>query len=988
MCMGNRVVAGWGLVCLVLVAAVSCGRLAPEQKATNQGILLMNERNFSQAEETFRRAINLNPDYIEAYIQLATCYRSQLKHASATEVLEAALAKDPKNRLLYSRKANIQGEMGDANGMLTTVDRLEQQFGADARSKTLRGRGLELSAQWDEALAVYDEAIALDKTYGDAYRGKARIYLVQNELEQAEAALRALIAVHPDDLDAQVELAVIKSQQGKNDEAKQILAGLSKEQSTNHAVLAASALIHLKEGDTNTALQESRAALQAYGRNGMANYVYAAALHKQGRPTEALPYARMAVQLMPGQRDAAELFAEIQRSTAPLQEVKKLAEQMEQHPDDAELKRKVASAYLRMGWSGEAIAPASAALTLEPTNRDSVLLSALAYATSNQPEQARVILQAHPPAEGDYLLQGLWANLIGDVTRAQRMADQAISSQKDVPWAHYLLASCRIAGRDLRGAVKAYEDCYDADTGMTIALIQQAQLYQALGLINPAINAYGRVLATNPDDWRVHLAVANLLNLRGNRTDAEKFLKQAQDRDPKNAVILFALGSHYEQSREYDKAILLYQDVLKLYPESVLAKLRLANLQCTTKSFTLGVKTLEEILAQHPQFLAANALIALARWAQDRFDDAAQMYEQVLSATPDAIQVLINYSAVQQMRGRHDEALAVLERLRTLGLSPAELAPQMMTLRLARKEYDLASTAIEDSTAPEDYKALARLVIGACRQDNYDPSRLLLARALASAGWVPVAVDHYARIVSEQPRNALAHTALGELYVKAGSEQEALLSFQRALSQYDNSSYLHRRMGEIYLGLKQTADAFKHLKRSVDIDPQNAAAWLRLAQIHEMESRPIDAQAAYRKVIELAPSDPIAYNNLAYNMARDRTTREQALGYAEQALRLRPTDGDIQDTVGYVRMLLGDDATDSQKKEEHYRFALRHVENALTLVPDQPTVTYHYGMILERVGRFQDAVAMYRRSLRIDPKHTDRLAAMDALDRLKQKGYQ
>lgn len=984
----NLAVPASMVVCLAMLALAACGRQSPEKKAQHEGLLRMHEGNYKEAVEMFERAIELNPNYIEAYVELSRAYGNLRQYDKALEVLDRAIAIDPRERSVYVRKANTQYDMGDGRAMVETADKINEVFGPTPGGHCLRARGLVLQSKWDEALAAYQAAIDLDNKYVEAYKGKSAILLTEMKLDEAAATLEQLLAAAPDELEGQVELALVRAQQGRIDEAKAKLEELNKKNANNPHILSALALVALEQKDYPAAKKLAEETLRLAGRNPIANKVFGACLLEEGLAKQAVPFLEAAAQALPGDRRAKELLVRATRASAPVKEAREKEEQLKAAPDNAELALSVARDYLEMGWSQEALEPSEQALAAMPDNREALLIRALALATSQRAAEARDLLAQYDLGENEYMLRSLAAHLNGDSTKAIELGRKAVKAEQETPWAHFTIAAALLLQGKLREAVQEYDNAYMADNAVAIAQINKAQLYQSLGLINPAISTLTNVLMRNPDDSKVLLRLAALLDARDNPADAERLILKVLEDEPDNDSAMLLLAAHYENRRDYLRAIQQYMNLLKRHPDDIGVKTRLANLRFLNKEFSTGISLMQEVAKANPTALAPKISIGLAYAAQGRWDDAAAVYNEVLNASPTHGLALAHLSIVRQMQGKHDEALGLLNQVRAIaGEAADDLEPQRMTLHIARKEYDQAADIVEQSNHPNDYKRLCQLVIDACREDGADPSRLSLARAIVGAGWRAVAIDQYAQVAAEQPRNALAHAAIGELRILNGENELAVSSLQMALNQFEDSAYLHRKMGEALMMLKQHPRALEHLQHSVELDPANAPAWLSLAQLYEAERKPVEAQSAYRRAIQLNPNDATSYNNLAYILAGEKTSREQALGYANRALELRPHDGNIHDTVGYIYMLMGDDATDSAKKQEYYENAFRAIENALTLMPDQPTLTFHYAQILERRERLDDAVKMYRRALGIDPNFPESTEATRALERLKQRGF-
>ena len=77
----------------------------------------------------------------------------------------------------------------------------------------------------------------------------------------------------------------------------------------------------------------------------------------------------------------------------------------------------------------------------------------------------------------------------------------------------------------------------------------------------------------------------------------------------------------------------------------------------------------------------------------------------------------------------------------------------------------------------------------------------------------------------------------------------------------------------------------------------------------------------------------------------------------ERAVQLRPDDGYIVDSLGWVLYREGD-----------YQRAVINLERAVELKPDDPVITDHLGDAYWRVGRLNEARYHWRRALTLKPE--------------------
>jgi len=93
----------------------------PEATLTNQGKQMLKSGNFDRAESLFRRALQINPIFVDAYSNLATCYINRGHLEEALELLEIADGLNPLNASAVNNKGTVYLRMGD-------LQRAEKQY--------------------------------------------------------------------------------------------------------------------------------------------------------------------------------------------------------------------------------------------------------------------------------------------------------------------------------------------------------------------------------------------------------------------------------------------------------------------------------------------------------------------------------------------------------------------------------------------------------------------------------------------------------------------------------------------------------------------------------------------------------------------------------------------------------------------------------------------------------------------------------------------
>ena len=119
---------------------------------------------------------------------------------------------------------------------------------------------------------------------------------------------------------------------------------------------------------------------------------------------------------------------------------------------------------------------------------------------------------------------------------------------------------------------------------------------------------------------------------------------------------------------------------------------------------------------------------------------------------------------------------------------------------------------------------------------------------------------------------------------------------------------------------------------------------------------------AMRKVISLDPKHSNALNYLGYTYADLGQNLDEAERLILEALKYKPNDGYITDSLGWVYY-----------KKGEFEKALEYLQKAVGIVPDDPIMLEHLGDAYLKLGDKTNALKFYRKSLEHKEKDKEEL---------------
>ena len=226
---------------------------------------------------------------------------------------------------------------------------------------------------------------------------------------------------------------------------------------------------------------------------------------------------------------------------------------------------------------------------------------------------------------------------------------------------------------------------------------------------------------------------------------------------------------------------------------------------------------------------------------------------------------------------------------------------------------------------------------------------LLLGQALAVTGRRGEAIGVLREAAKRDPESADVWRALGDQLILAGDGPGADAAYAHHIRVSVNDPELRR--AAIALIENNLPVAERILKPYLAQHPTDVAAIRMLAELAGRLGRNVDAENLLRRAVELAPSFAPARFNLATVLHRQNRPLD-ALAELDRLLAEEPDNAAYSNLKGAVFSRIGDHG----QAIEQFEAVLRHR-------PNNAVVWMSYGHTLKTVGRQEDSVAAYRRSI-------------------------
>jgi tetratricopeptide (TPR) repeat protein len=219
-------------------------------------------------------------------------------------------------------------------------------------------------------------------------------------------------------------------------------------------------------------------------------------------------------------------------------------------------------------------------------------------------------------------------------------------------------------------------------------------------------------------------------------------------------------------------------------------------------------------------------------------------------------------------------------------------------------------------------------------------------------------------------KNALMHMSI--IYYKQKDFDSGIAVLEQAmpglptpdkleLIPYLSSFYKEKGMADAALAL---------LQEGIGMDPENTDLMFELGVIHDRQGNADLALEQMQTVVKLDPEHADALNYIGYSYADKGIRLDEAEAMIKKALALKPDNGYIIDSLGWVYFRQG-------RLDE----ALAELQRAVALIPEDPVVLEHLGDIYAKRNDPAGARKYYEQALSAPDADQEKLRKkIDALN--------
>ena len=413
------------------------------------------------------------------------------------------------------------------------------------------------------------------------------------------------------------------------------------------------------------------------------------------------------------------------------------------------------------------------------------------------------------------------------------------------------------------------------------------------------------------------------------------------------AYYYFLRGYLTELANQPNQAIEEYRKGLRVDPDSVFLKTRIAKLYFSNGEMTAAVSMADSIPVSSIDDVSGLLLLAKIYAGTGHSDKALLFLDRVIEKEPTRDKGYISKGMLLLSLKRAGEAKAVLK---TAAVQVPESPEIHYYLGMTMSEEGSIAEAEEHFeeaiTIREDFRR-AYLSLGSLYEENEKPERAMLV---------------YERYLQRgNPHDKEIRLLLVRLYLRSQAHAKALEQLGLILDYYPDDLNAQVRVALIYGEMGNYQRAIDELSNILHSHPKELRVRDYLGLMYEEMKDYDHAKQTYLTNLEIDPNYYDTLLHLGFLSYRQKHY-EDAVTHLFQAKHIQPKRSEPYLLLGLTYL-----------QQEQYLGAVKQFQEGIQHNPTNADLHFNLGTTYDKLDRFEDVVREMERTLSLEPEHADAL---------------
>lgn len=158
-----------------------------------KGVILFQEKNFSEAEINYQKAVELKPSFYQANLNLVAVKMEKNDWKAALPIIQKVTTFAPDSNEVYVKRGIIQAALGKPNEAVSDFSRSIELNASNIDALYNRGNIYFQQKNYTAANKDFEKSLEINSNFGKAYYALGLSYYYSNEKEKACLAIKQAV---------------------------------------------------------------------------------------------------------------------------------------------------------------------------------------------------------------------------------------------------------------------------------------------------------------------------------------------------------------------------------------------------------------------------------------------------------------------------------------------------------------------------------------------------------------------------------------------------------------------------------------------------------------------------------------------------------------------------------------------------------------------------------------------------------------------------
>jgi tetratricopeptide (TPR) repeat protein len=476
---------------------------------------------------------------------------------------------------------------------------------------------------------------------------------------------------------------------------------------------------------------------------------------------------------------------------------------------------------------------------------------------------------------------------------------------------HFRLASEYVRASLVSQALQHCDEAIKLQPKFPEAQVLQASLYSVLGLHDKARASYLNLLKHDPENQEAEILLGATYLDENKLDQAITYFEKLAKTSTKSHIVWYYLGKTYlmRPTPAYmAKAEHALKTSLRIESNFVQSVIELGSIFEKKKEMKAAIDLYESFQAEHgPDVSVAESLVQ-AYLVTENYDKAYEHLKTVIALDQGNLNAQLKMAFILVDQKKYKEAIPLLEGI--LGQTPESDRVRFYLGAVYEEVKDYRAAIQQFNEIPKSSKYFADAVMHTA----------YLFKLLEEPNSAVTLLEKNIDFLDDNPKVFSLYASFLDGQKKFDDSKDLL---EKAHGKFPVDTQILYQLGAVYDQLGQSDKSVEKMERLINIDKNHVEGLNYLAYLYADKTRNLDiAEKLARRALTLRPNDGFILDTLGWVLYKQNKTNE-AIKALEKAHQLESNESIIAEHLGdvYFKIAL------PQKAREMYRRAVENEQN-------------------------------------------------------------